>query len=132
MSDCRARAGSRTLVLSGRNHAARHRGNDMNGAKRLGIAAMLVLAAGLPALALADSAAASPPANGCPTGYQLLHVDTLTGEGYHVPALVDSASFKSFGQPGNGDGLVCGVPLGNQTTSFDRQVYNFIDNQLPA
>jgi hypothetical protein len=59
---------------------------------------------------------------------------TLTEEGYHAPALVDSSTsgVLSFGQPGNNDGAVCGVQLGNQLTSFGLPVYNFIDNQLPA
>ena len=37
-----------------------------------------------------------------------------------------------IGQPGNGDGWVCAVQLGNQLTPFGLPVYNFIDNQLPA
>jgi len=80
------------------------------------------------------AALADAPANGCPAGYQLLSVATLTTLGYHVPAQVDSPSsgIKSFGRPGNGDGFVCGVQLGNQLTSFGLPVYNFIDNQLPA
>ena len=104
----------------------------MQAAKRFGVAALLTFVTGAPVLAFADNAAAGPPANGCPTGYQLLSVATLTAEGYQVPALVDSSSFHSFGEPGNGDGLVCGVQLGNRTTSFGQPVYNFIDNQLPA
>jgi hypothetical protein len=37
-----------------------------------------------------------------------------------------------IGQPGNADGWVCAVQLGNQLTPFGLPVYNFIDNQLPA
>jgi hypothetical protein len=53
---------------------------------------------------------------------------------YKVPALVDSptSGVLSYGRPGNGDGSVCGVPLGNRTTSFGGQIYNFIDDTLPA
>lgn len=99
-----------------------------------------VMAASLPALltagvlSTATVAFADPPSNGCPAGYQLLSVATLTAEGYHAPALVDSptSGVRSFGQPGNGDGWVCGVQLGNQLTSFGLPIYNFIDNQLPA
>lgn len=84
---------------------------------------------GIPVAAKAD-----PPANGCPSGYGLLSVATLTGEGYRVPAMVDSptSGVLSHGQPGNGDGLVCGVQLGNRLTPFGMPVFNFIDNSLPA
>lgn len=80
------------------------------------------------------AAHAAPPANGCPRGYELFAVATLAGDGYHVPALVDSptSGVLTHGRPGNGDGFVCAVPLGNQTTSFGGQVYNFIDDTLPA
>ena len=84
-------------------------------------------------LLAAASALAAAPSNGCPSGYQLLS----------VPALVDSPSSGVvgegpgvgrgwIGQPGNGDGWVCAVQLGNQLTPFGLPVYNFIDNQLPA
>ena len=97
------------------------------------IIASLVVGAAGSALAGAPAMAA-PPANGCPAGYQLLSVQALTAEGYKVPALVDSptSGVKSFGMPGDGDGFVCGVQLGNQLTPFGLPVYNFIDNQLPA
>ena len=99
------------------------------------------LAAG--SLLAAASALAAAPWNGCPSGYQLLSVPTLTGEGYRVPALVDRPSSGVvgegpgvgrgwIGQPGNGEGWVCAVQLGNQLTPFGLPVYNFIDNQLPA
>ena len=80
------------------------------------------------------AALADAPANGCPAGYQLLSVTTLTALGCHVAAQVDSPSsgIQSIGQPGNGDGLVCAVQLGNRLTPFGLPVYNFIDNQLPA
>lgn len=80
------------------------------------------------------AAHAAPPANGCPAAYELLSVATLTSEGYHLPARLDSptSGLRSFGRPGNGDGLVCGLPLGNRTTSFGGQLYNFVDDTLPA
>jgi hypothetical protein len=78
------------------------------------------------------AASAAPPANGCPAGYDLMVVATLTAAGYHVPALVDSPAARSFGQPGNGDGLICAVKLGNRLTPWGDSVYNFVDNQLPA
>ena len=96
------------------------------------IALLIVGAAGF--VLAGTPAMAAPPPNGCPAGYQLLSVRTLTAEGYMVPALVDSptSGLKSFGQPGDGDGWVCGHQLGNQLTPFGLPVYNFIDNQLPA
>jgi hypothetical protein len=88
--------------------------------------------AGLAGTATAASAAA--PSDGCPAGYTLLDVATLTSAGYRVPAEVDSptSGISSFGQPGNGDGYVCGVQLGNRLTPWGAPVYNFIDDQLPA
>jgi hypothetical protein len=59
----------------------------------LGVAGLLTVS--IPA-ALADSEC--PGAN-----YELLDVDTLTGEGYIVPAEVDAT--------GNDDGSVCGLAL---------------------
>lgn len=104
--------------------------------KRLALALIAAgaLGAGTGGTLLTGPAFAAAPTNGCPSGYQLLSVQTLTEEGYRAPALVDSSTsgVLSFGQPGNGDGTVCGVQLGNQLTSFGLPVYNFIDNQLPA
>jgi len=91
-----------------------------------------LLGAGV-SLAAAAPAVASPPSNGCPKGYQLLAISDLLAVGpYHVPTLVDdpSSGILSFGQPGNGDGYVCGVPLGDKQTPFGGQVYNFFDNTL--
>ncbi len=107
----------------------------MKALHRIGV--MTLLTAGTAAAASFTSvggASAAAPANGCPAAYQLLSVAVLTAEGYHVPALVDSptSGIRSFGQPGNGDGWVCGVQLGNRLTSFGDPLYNFIDNQLPA
>ena len=65
-------------------------------------------------------AAAAPPNTGCATGNRdsdqphgilLLSVSDLTALGHHVPALIDDPA-----NGGNGDGFVCGIPLGNQTT----------------
>ena len=92
------------------------------------------LAISTAAIALPSGAAlADAPSNGCPSGYTLLSVGTLSSAGYRVPAEVDSptSGVHSFGQPGNGDGLVCGVQLGNQVGPYG-PIYNFIDDQLPA
>jgi len=80
------------------------------------------------------TAKADAPSNGCPAGYQLLSVATLTSEGYRVAAEVDSptSGVLSHGQPGNGDGSVCGVQLGNRLTHFGLPFFNFIDDTLPA
>lgn len=99
-----------------------------------------VMVASLPALLTAGLlssarvAYADPPSNGCPAGYELLSVATLTSQGYQLPAKIDdpTSGIRSFGQPGNGDGAVCGVVLGNRLTSFGLPIYNFIDNQLPS
>lgn len=87
--------------------------------------------AGLALAAWAAPAQAEPPSQGCPHGYDHLEVAPLTAAGYKVPALVDSPTQSiSFGnKPGNGNGWVCGVPLGNQ--QFDgHQIYNFMDDSL--
>jgi hypothetical protein len=93
---------------------------------------LAVAAAG--AMIAAAPALAAPPSNGCPAGYQLLSVQTLTAEGYKAPALVDSptSGLLSHGQPGDGDGYVCGLPRGNQLTPWGTPIYEFIDNTLPA
>ena len=64
---------------------------------------------------------------------ELLSVAELLTTGYRIPARIDdpTSGIKTFGRPGNGDGLVCGVPVGNQTTQ-GLQLYMFFDNQLPA
>lgn len=78
------------------------------------------------------AAVAAAPANGCPSPYELMEVSVLAGQGYQVPGQVDSAAsgVRSFGQLGNGDGWVCALPLGNQTTPWGGQTYNFWDNTL--
>lgn len=105
--------------------------------RKIKLALMTPLLLALPAATVSMdgiAARASAPANGCPAGYQLLSVSVLTAEGYVVAGQVDSptSGVLSFGQPGNGDGSVCGVQLGNQLTSFGLPYYNFIDDQLPA
>ena len=84
------------------------------------------------AATLTAGPAQAAPATGCPTSYQLLSVSELSTLGYQVPAQVDdpTSGFRSFGQAGNGNGLVCALPLGNQTTSFGEQLYNFMDDTL--
>lgn len=112
-------------------------------ARRIILVLSTALAAGAAGTVLTAAALAAPPPGGCPAGYQLLSVQALTDQGYKVPALIDSPTSGVVGegpgtgqdwvgQPGNGDGLVCGVKLGNQLTPFGLPVYNFIDNQLPA
>lgn len=81
---------------------------------------------------LAVGPALAAPAIGCPTSYQLLSVSDLSTLGYAVPAQMDdpTSGFRSFGHAGNGNGWVCALPLGNQTTSFGAQLYNFMDDTL--
>ena len=76
-------------------------------------------------------ASADPPATGCPRGYELLSVGPLAEAGYGVPGMVDSptSGIRSFGQPGNDDGFICAVRLGNRTGG-GLQIYNFWDNTL--
>jgi hypothetical protein len=103
--------------------------------RRLAVSFVAALALAASAAIVAVSTAfAAAPANGCPAGYELLSVATLAAEGYRVPGLMDSptSGINSFGKPGNGDGWVCGVQLGNQLTPFGLPIYNFMDNGLPA
>ena len=98
----------------------------------------LALAAGT--VAAGAAASADTPVGGCPSGFQLLSVTSLSSEGYHLPALIDDPNValgnpNSAGwpqQPGNGDGYVCGRAEGNRTTGFGGQLYLFVDNQLPV
>lgn len=86
------------------------------------------------AFALVGPALAAPTSNGCPPSYELKSVALLAAQGYQVPGQVDdpSSGVLSFGRPGNGDGQVCALPLGNQTTPWGGQVYNFWDNTLSS
>ncbi len=77
-------------------------------------------------------AVAEPPNTGCAVGNQntehgnqLLAVADLTALGYRLPGILDDPA-----NGGNGDGFVCGVARGNQTTPFGGQIYGFIDNQF--
>jgi hypothetical protein len=90
----------------------------------VGACALVSLAAG--------AATAAAPASGCPAGYDLKSVTVLEGQGYQVPGQVDdpTSGIRSFGSVGNDDGWVCAVRLGNQTTPWGGQVYNFWDNTL--
>lgn len=103
---------------------------------------LLAVAAG-PVLTL-EAAQAAPPGDGCPRGFDLLSVQTLTADGYRLPALIDDPTSGVvgqegqgegnawIGQPGNGDGWICGRHLGKQLTPLGLPLYLFIDNQLPA
>ena len=82
----------------------------------------------------AAPAAGDPPSNGCATGNRssdvqqgvlYLAVADLAPLGYRLPGLVDDPA-----NGGNGDGFVCGIPLGNRTTPSGHQLYDFFDNQL--
>lgn len=96
-------------------------------------AALVGLVLGIGAYATAP-AAADPPTNGCATGNRssdvqqgILHlaISDLAPLGYRLPGLLDNPA-----NGGNGDGFVCGIPLGNRTTPAGNQLYDFFDNQL--
>jgi hypothetical protein len=97
--------------------------------------AVVIVAMGtLPLLGLATvtaaPVAANPTETGCPTAYQVLSVADLTALGYHLPAQLDDPA-----NGGNGDGLVCGLPLPDASCGPECPVpvyYNFFDNNLPA
>lgn len=85
-------------------------------------------------LGVSTRAAADPPTNGCATenranevdhGMLYLSVAVLTASGYRAPGIIDDTA-----NGGNGDGFVCGVPQGNQTTPRGTQLYFFSDNVL--
>ena len=97
------------------------------------LATSLLVLAGVAGLAgITGSAAAAAPTNGCPAGYDLLSVSQLTGFGYGVPARIDDpdSGLLSYGRPGNGDGWVCGVVMGNQLAFPGHPLYNFMDDSL--
>lgn len=95
------------------------------------LAAGLAAVGAAAALATAAPAQAAPPSGGCPANWALLAVEPLTDLGYRVPAQVDSPENRySFGhQPGNANGYVCALPLGNQSVG-GLQIYNFMDDSL--
>jgi hypothetical protein len=102
----------------------------MNARPRHAVAVLLAAAAAAVPLA---SASAAAPSNGCPNGYTLIPIASLDPV-YQMPGRLDdpNSGLMSFGRHGNGDGLVCGVPLGNQTGINGVQIYNFWDNTLGA
>lgn len=99
-----------------------------HGLLRVGI--LTAAAAAATTLTVAPAQAGAP--SGCPPSYEVLLVADLTALGYRVPAQVDNptSGSRSFGQAGNGNGWVCALPLGNQTTPFGTQIYNFWDDTL--
>lgn len=101
----------------------------MNG-RTASLATGLLVTAGL--ALTAGPAAAAAPDNGCPRGYDALSVADLTALNYGLPAKIDDpdSGLLSYGLPGNGDGWVCGVPLGNQVAGNGHQLYNFMDDSL--
>lgn len=107
----------------------------MKAIRRIGATTLLVAGTAVATtFTSVGGASADAPTNGCAASAQLLSVEVLTAEGYHVPALVDSptSGILSYGNPGNGDGWVCGSQIGKKLTSFGDPLYNFVDNQLPA
>ena len=100
-------------------------------AQRVTTTGVSLLAAALTSI---TSAGATPADNGCPQGYEVLAVADLAPQGYQVPGMVDdpSSGITSFGSAGNGDGLVCAKAIGQQTTTWGGQLYQFWDNTLPA
>ncbi len=68
-------------------------------------------------------ALAEPPSEGCPRGFLVWNTAT-------EPYQADNRSDE------NDDGLVCAIPLGNQTATLTDgtvlQIYLFFDNTLPA
>jgi hypothetical protein len=85
-------------------------------------------------IGVSTRAAAEPPTNGCATENRASDVDhgmlqfavaDLTALGYRVPGIIDDPA-----NGGNGDGFVCGVPMGNLTTPRGTQLYFFFDNVL--
>jgi hypothetical protein len=96
---------------------------------------VIVAMATLPWLGLATvtaaPVAANPTETGCPSAYQVLSVADLIAQGYHLPAQLDNPA-----NGGNGDGLVCGLPLPDAACGSSPCpipiLYNFLDNNLPA
>jgi hypothetical protein len=82
--------------------------------------------------AYGTAAVAAPPNTGCSNGNEntehghlLLAVADLAALGYLLPLRLDDPA-----NGGNGDGFVCGAPMGNRTTPFGGQLYLFSDNQF--
>ncbi len=83
---------------------------------------------GLLAFPGAGRAGATPPETGCPSGYLVLSVETLTDHPYQLPAIIDNG--------GNSNGYVCGLPLPGAVSDAygvpGRQLYIFVDDNSPA
>ena len=78
----------------------------------------------------AGRAGATPPDTGCPSGYRVLDVASLTEQGYQLPAIIDDPA-----NGGNGNGLMCGLPLPPAVANAfgaPHQVYIFGDDNNPA
>ena len=97
-------------------------------------AAVFALAIALAVVVPTSSASAdvsqTPIATGCAAGWDLLNVDAMTAQGYHLPSAVDAS--------GNQNGFVCGLPL---PAGFNHHVcgsdcppvlYYFTDDDNPA
>jgi hypothetical protein len=97
------------------------------------LAASTGAALGLLTLPSVANAAETPVETGCPAGYAVLSVAELTPQGYRVPAFLDNPV-----NGGNGDGLVCGLPLPEafKEARFPNAsvavIYLFADNNNPA
>ena len=96
--------------------------------------AVTVVLGAVTSTAATSAHAAGQPVNGCPNGYQLLAVADLAPQGYRVPGRLDdpNGDLTSFGQHGNGDGYVCAQEVGDRTTPWGGQLYQFWDNSLPV
>lgn len=91
----------------------------------------VLVGAGLLAAALVGPAGATPHETGCPTGWDVLDVATLTAEGYRLPARVDGE--------GNRNGVICGLELPERACEAQNggaceveRFYNFRDDDSPA
>ena len=111
--------------------------------RRIALASGLAgaLLVGAAASSITGPALATAPSAGCPAGYQLLSVQSLTAQGYKAPAEVDdpTSGVESFGRPGNGDGFVCGRALPQAACIAHASgpcpvpvFYEFEDDVLPA
>lgn len=93
-----------------------------------------VSAAATSILIQGSPASATPPATGCPRGFDLVAVADLAPLGYRVPGIVDDpANTYGFGhRSGNGDGWVCARLLGKVEKATGQPLYEFFDNTLPS
>ena len=95
----------------------------------------------LAACALCISAYSATPAaaDAQPTGAQpVTEAATCNGASCISPSAISHRSVIAAGilddpaSGGNGDGFVCGIPLGNRATPSGNQLYEFFDNQFAA